>query len=57
MLPERCRPAHYNHPGNFLADHYGVVNQAPATPPTISPHELIEGVSPCPLSVQATDLW
>jgi len=37
MLPERSRPAPYNHPGNFLADHYGVVNPAPATPPTGAP--------------------
>jgi len=37
MLPERSRPANYAHPGNFLADHYGVVNPAPAIPPTISP--------------------
>ena len=32
MLPERSRPAPYNHPGNFLADHYGVTNPAPVTP-------------------------
>ncbi len=32
MLPERSRPAPYNHPGNFLADHYGVTNPAPAAP-------------------------
>ena len=37
MLPERSRPAPYNHPGNLLADHYGVVNPAPATPPTGAP--------------------
>ena len=37
MLPERSRPAPYNHPGNFVADHYGVVNPAPATPPTSAP--------------------
>jgi len=35
MLPERPRPATYSNPGNFLADHYGVVNPAPA-PPTAS---------------------
>jgi arylsulfatase A-like enzyme len=34
MLPERSRPARYAHPGNLLADHYGVVNPAPAIPPT-----------------------
>jgi len=32
MLPERPRPATYSNPGNFLADHYGVVNPAPAAP-------------------------
>src|SRR5713101_580504 len=37
MLPERSRPATYLHPGNFLADHYGVANPAPATPSTSSP--------------------
>jgi arylsulfatase A-like enzyme len=26
MLPERPRPAAYGHPGNLLADHYGVTN-------------------------------
>jgi arylsulfatase A-like enzyme len=31
MLPERSRPASYVHPGNFLADHYGVTNPPPAT--------------------------
>ncbi len=30
MLPERVRPAAYNNPGNFLADHYGAKN--PLTP-------------------------
>jgi hypothetical protein len=30
MLPERPRPAIYGNPGNFLADHYGVTNPAPA---------------------------
>jgi arylsulfatase A-like enzyme len=30
MLPEHARPALYFHPGNFVADHYGVVNPAPA---------------------------
>jgi arylsulfatase A-like enzyme len=30
MLPERPRPAAYSNPGNFLADHYGVTNPAPA---------------------------
>jgi arylsulfatase A-like enzyme len=33
MLPERPRPAPYNNPGNFLADHYGVVNPAPTAAP------------------------
>ncbi len=37
MLPERTRPASYSHPGNLLADHYGVVNPAPVTPPTSAP--------------------
>jgi arylsulfatase A-like enzyme len=30
MLPEQARPAFYFHPGNFVADHYGVANPAPA---------------------------
>ena len=34
MLPERSRPAPYNHPGNFLADHYGVTNPASAAAPS-----------------------
>jgi arylsulfatase A-like enzyme len=33
MLPERNRPARYSNPGNFLADHYGVVNAPPAPGP------------------------
>jgi arylsulfatase A-like enzyme len=33
MLEERPRPAAYGQPGNVLADHYGVVNSAPAAPP------------------------
>jgi arylsulfatase A-like enzyme len=33
MLPERARPAQYNHPGNFLADHYGVTNPVPVAAP------------------------
>src|SRR5262249_53749919 len=33
MLPERSRPAPYNHPGTFLADHYGVTNPAPVAAP------------------------
>jgi arylsulfatase A-like enzyme len=33
MLAERSRPAAYNNPGNFLADHYGVINPAPASAP------------------------
>jgi arylsulfatase A-like enzyme len=37
MLPERSRPAPYNHPGNGVADHYGVVNPVPATPPASAP--------------------
>jgi arylsulfatase A-like enzyme len=32
MLPERPRPATYSNPGNFLADHYGVINPPPAAP-------------------------
>ena len=32
MLAERPRPAPYGNPGNFLADHYGVTNPAPAGP-------------------------
>jgi arylsulfatase A-like enzyme len=32
MLPERPRPATYGNPSNFLADHYGVTNPAPAAP-------------------------
>jgi arylsulfatase A-like enzyme len=35
MLPERSRPAPYNHPGNFLADHYGVTNPTPAAAPPV----------------------
>ena len=37
MLPERPRPAAYSNPGNFLADHYGVINPAPAAPPGNAP--------------------
>ena len=37
MLPERPRPATYSNPGNFLADHYGVINPAPAAPPGNTP--------------------
>jgi arylsulfatase A-like enzyme len=37
MLPERSRPAPYNHPGNFLADHYGVTNPAPVAPSASTP--------------------
>ena len=33
MLAERPRPAPYNNPGNFLADHYGVVNPASTPAP------------------------
>ena len=29
MLAERERPADYNNPGNFLADHYGVITPPP----------------------------
>src|SRR6476620_2744035 len=32
MLPERSRPATYGNPGNFVADHYGVVNPTPTAP-------------------------
>jgi hypothetical protein len=37
MLPERSRPANYTHPGNFLADHYGVTNPPPMTPAANAP--------------------
>jgi arylsulfatase A-like enzyme len=37
MLPERPRPATYGNPGNFVADHYGVVNPTPAAPPASAP--------------------
>ncbi len=37
MLPERPRPATYGNPGNFLADHYGVTNPAPAAPSGSAP--------------------
>jgi hypothetical protein len=33
MLPERSRPATYTKAGDAMADHYGVVNPVPATPP------------------------
>jgi len=33
MLEERPRPALYSNPGQFLADHYGVVNPQPPSPP------------------------
>ncbi len=33
MLPEQPRPALYSQPGNLTADHYGVVNPAPAAVP------------------------
>jgi arylsulfatase A-like enzyme len=33
MLEERSRPALYSNPGQFLADHYGVVNPQPPSPP------------------------
>src|SRR5215831_17242023 len=36
MLPERPRAATYGNPGNFVADHYGVTNPAPAVP-SVSP--------------------
>src|SRR5499433_1420459 len=36
MLPERPRPATYGNPGNFVADHYGFTNPAPAVP-SVSP--------------------
>jgi arylsulfatase A-like enzyme len=32
MLPERPRPAIYGNAGNFVADHYGVVNPTPTAP-------------------------
>ena len=34
MLEERSRPANYFHPGNVLADRYGVVNPPPPAPPS-----------------------
>ena len=37
MLAERSRPATYFHPGNVMADHYGVVNPAPPAPPSSLP--------------------
>jgi len=37
MLEERSRPATYFHPGNFVADHYGVVNPPPPAPPSSLP--------------------
>src|SRR5262249_45978039 len=37
MLPERPRPAAYSNPGNFVADHYGVANPAPAAAPASTP--------------------
>ena len=37
MLPERPRPATYGNPGNVVADHYGVVNPAPAAPTATVP--------------------
>ena len=37
MLPERSRPASFTHTGNFIADHYGVVNPVPANPPASAP--------------------
>ena len=37
MLPERSRPAAYSNPGNFMADHYGVINPAPAAPSGSAP--------------------
>jgi arylsulfatase A-like enzyme len=33
MLEERSRPATYTNAGDSMADHYGVVNTPPATPP------------------------
>ena len=32
MLEERSRPATHINAGNSMADHYGVVNPAPAAP-------------------------
>ena len=37
MLEERSRPATYFHPGNVMADHYGVVNPPPPAPPSSLP--------------------
>jgi len=33
MLEERSRPATYTNTGDAMADHYGVTNTVPATPP------------------------
>jgi arylsulfatase A-like enzyme len=35
LLPERTRAATYFHTGNFVADHYGVVNPPPAAPSSL----------------------
>ena len=37
MLEERSRPANFFHPGNLLADRYGVVNPPPPAPPSSLP--------------------
>jgi hypothetical protein len=37
MLPEHARPVTYFHSGNFVADHYGVTNPAPAAAPASLP--------------------
>jgi arylsulfatase A-like enzyme len=37
MLEEHSRPANYFHPGNLLADRYGVVNPPPAAPSATLP--------------------
>jgi arylsulfatase A-like enzyme len=37
VLQEWERLATYFHPGNFVADHYGVVNPGPASPPAGPP--------------------
>jgi hypothetical protein len=34
MSEERSGPANHFHPGNLLADHYGVVNPPPVAPPS-----------------------
>src|SRR5262249_24688207 len=53
MLPERPRPATYGNPGNFVADHYGVTNPAPAVP-SVSPPTRCPSL--CPLYRSKADI-